>query len=350
MGPLSGYTVIEVTADRGMFAGKLLHDLGTGVVRIEPPGFSRTDSDFLYCNASKKRVTLNLDDAGDRLTFNQLLKDADILIEDGQPGTMAARGLGYEDVKASNPGIIYASITDFRQNVRDNVKRLTEPELQAMSGWLSVTGEPDHPMVLPGSLAWKVAGLFAVNGILLALYHRHETGKGQYLDVSVQECAAAVLDHVLVRQAYTGETARRQGSLHWNNAFRVFKCRDGYILLSIHRQWDTLVEWMDSEGMAEDLTNETYCNEAYRNAGIGHIIEVISRWTARHTVAELEETGQLMRFPWSGVYSLQGLLEDEHLTQRGFFKELELLDGIFKVPGPPVKVHGREEAEHGEDG
>ncbi len=347
MGPLSGYRAIEVTTDRGMFAGKLLHDLGADVVRIEPPGFSRTDSDFLYCNAGKQHVTLDLDDPADKMTFNQLLKDTDFFIEDGQPGEMAARCLGYEDIRKLNPGIIYASISDFGQDVQHNEKRLTEPELQAISGWLSVTGGPDRPMELPGNPAWKVAGLFAVNGVLLALYHRHENGRGQHLDISVQECAASVLDHVLVRQAYTGEMAQRQGSLHWNNAFRVFHCRDGYILLSLQRQWETLVEWMASEGMAEDLADAEYRDGAYRNARIGHIIEVIGHWTERHTVAELEETGQLMRFPWSKVCSLKDLLLDEHLAQRGFFIGIETPEGTFEVPGPPVRASGRGEKEHG---
>ena len=341
MGPLSGYKVIEVTTDRGMFAGKLLHDLGAEVVRIEPADFHRTGTDYLYCNAGKHLVVLNMDVAVEKLTFNQLVSAADILIEDGQPGEPAGRGFGYEAIRAFHPGIIYASVTDFGQNSSGTGKRLCEPELQAAAGWLSVSGEPDRPIAVPGNPTWKVAGLFAVNGILLALFHRHETGRGQYLDISVQECAASVLDHVLVRQASTGETARRQGSLHWNNAFRVFPCRDGHILLSLHRQWETLVEWMASEGMAADLTDTSYRDENFRNANIGHIIEVVERWTKQHTAAELEETGQLMRFPWSSVYAVQDLLQDDHLQQRGSFTDIALPgEGTYNIPGPPVKMGG----------
>ena len=120
---------------------------------------------------------------------------------------------------------------------------------------MSVCGEPDKPPLKPfGPQAYNTACLFAANGILLALWQRHTSGKGQYIDISVHESVAATLDHVLVRYFYEGEVAQRQGSLYWNKAFRIFPCKDGYILLSLLHQWETLVEWLDSEGMAEDLT------------------------------------------------------------------------------------------------
>jgi crotonobetainyl-CoA:carnitine CoA-transferase CaiB-like acyl-CoA transferase len=170
-----------------------------------------------------------------------------------------------------------------------------------MGGWLSVTGTRDRPLKLYGNQAYNTASLFAVNGVLLALLHRNETGRGQYIDISILECAAASIDHVLVRYFYEDIVSGRQGSRTWNNAFDILPCADSYILVSIHRQWETLVELMASEGMAEDLPDIKYLDREVRNRDISHIIEVMRRWTLKHKAGELEEWGQLMHFPWAAV-------------------------------------------------
>ncbi len=161
---------------------------------------------------------------------------------------------------------------------------------------------------------------------MLALNARRETGKGQHIDISLQECAASMLDHVLVRYFYEGEVARRSGALYWNGAFCLFPCRDGYILLSLAQGWETLVEWLASEGMAGDLAEPRWADPAYRRENIRHIIEVIGRWTAQHTAAELIETAQAMRFPWAKAVTIPELVESPRLRERGFF-------GTGKLPG-----------------
>src|SRR3972149_7386934 len=164
-----------------------------------------------------------------------------------------------------------------------------------------------------------MASLFAATGVLLALRARRKTVRGQHIDISLQECVAATLDHVLPRYFELGEKALRQGSLHWSNAFRVFPCRDGHILLSVLRQWDTLVEWLDSEGMAADLKDARWQDPARLREGIGHIIEVLGRWASTHGAVELEEQGQLMGFPWAGVASPSEVSSSPQLRWRGFF-------------------------------
>jgi len=193
------------------------------------------------------------------------------------------------------------SITLFGQTGPYKDFKASDLTLQAVGGWLSVTGEPNQPLKLYGSQAYNTASLFAVNSILLALWKRHETGKGQYIDISVFECVAATLDHVMVRYFYNNVVPIRQGSRVWNNAFDILPCKDGYILISIHRQWDTLVELMAAEGMAEDLVQTKWQDREERNRGIEHIIQVMKRWTLKHQAAELEELGQLMHFPWAAV-------------------------------------------------
>jgi len=191
-----------------------------------------------------------------------------------------------------------------------------------------------------GNQVYHTASILAAIGVMLALCSRHNTDRGQHIDISLQECVAATLDHVLVRYFYEGLMAKRQSSLHWNNAFRIFPCRDGYILLSLFLHWETLVEWLESEGMADDLIDKKWRDREYRLKNRDHIIEVLEWWTKTHTVAELVEPGQLMHFPWAGVTSILELVNSPQLRERGFLIEVEKPESgkKYKVPGAPCKL------------
>jgi benzylsuccinate CoA-transferase BbsE subunit len=277
VGALSGYLVLDVTDEKGMLCTKLLSDMGAEVTRFE-----------LKKGAARDR-------------FRELIKNVDVFLETFPPGYLESLGLAYKDLSQINPGLVMVSITPFGQDGPYKDYAAGDLTLQALGGWLSVTGEPAAPLKLFGNQAYFTASLLAANGILLTLWQRQASGRGQYLDISIMECVAAALDHVLPRYIYEGVVSRRQGSLHWNNAFRVFTCKDGYILLSLHRHWETLVEWLESEGMAADLTDEKWRDRGERNRNIAHVIEVLENWTASHQVEELVEKGQLMRFPWAEV-------------------------------------------------
>jgi len=273
---LSGYRALDLTDEKGAFCIKLLADMGAGVMRVEKPGLER---------------------------LSNLVNKVDILVETELPGYLESLGLGYNSLKKENPGLIMASITNFGQSGLYRDWKASDLVMQAMGGWLSVTGEPQSPLKLYGNQAYNAASLFAASGILLALRHRHVTGRGQYIDISVMECVAATLDHALVRYFYEDTVAGRQGSRHWNNAFDIFPCKDGYILLSLFQHWETLVAWLESEGLAADLTDAKWRVREVRINGADHITQVLEKWTLAHTVDELVEKGQLMRFPWAKVTS-----------------------------------------------
>jgi len=206
---------------------------------------------------------------------------------------------------------------------------------------MSVCGQLQEPPLKPfGTQAALTASLFAANAILLALWGRHSVPKAQYIDISIHECAAATLDHVLVRYFYEGVVAERRGSLYWNNSFRIFPCRDGYILLTLFHQWETLIEWMDSEGMAGDLTEIKWLDEKERINHTQHIITILEAWALKHNVDELVETGQLMRFSWARVSSIPDVVNNLQLNERGFFVEtFDSQQGKnYKFPGTPVKM------------
>lgn len=272
---LAGCRVLDLTDEQETLCIGLLVGMGAEITRVDPEIEPET--------------------------FRKLISNADIFIETTPPGYLASLKLGYKELAGINPGLIMVSLTPFGQTGPYKDFKASDLTLQAIGGWLSVTGEPDRPLKLYGRQAYNSASLFAVNAVLLALRLRNETGKGQYIDISILECVAATLDHVLVRYFYEGAISGRQGSRAWNNAFDILPCADGHILISIHRQWETLVELMASEGMAEDLADPKYLDRDERNRHIDHIIEAMKRWTLKHKAGELEELGQLMHFPWAAV-------------------------------------------------
>jgi crotonobetainyl-CoA:carnitine CoA-transferase CaiB-like acyl-CoA transferase len=344
MGALSGYRVLDLTDEKGMLSTRVLSDMGAEVIRIEKPSVpSHTgSSDYYYLNAGKKSIRLNLVNKSGRDLFRRLVKAADVLVETEPPGYLESLGLGYSRLSEINPGLVMAAITHFGQSGPYRNFKSSDLVSGALGSWLSVCGEERAPLQLFGNQAYHTASLFAANGILLALWHRHTTGRGQYIDISIMECVAATLDHVLVRYFYEGIVSGRQGSRHWNNAFRVFPCRDGHILFSLHQQWDTLVEWLASEGMAGDLGDEKWRDREERNRGIDHIIKVLERWTLNHSVGELVEKGQLMHFPWARVTSIPELLSSPQLAERNYFADIEYPEAgpKYKALGAPVKMSG----------
>ncbi|MFC1941632.1 CaiB/BaiF CoA transferase family protein [Chloroflexota bacterium] len=340
---LSGYRILDLTNEKGMFAARLLADMGAEVILVEKPGTrpAGSSADYCYLNAGKRSISLDFERTGGRELFKRLVKKADVVVETESPGYLASLGLGYTELSEINPGLIMASITDFGQSGPYRDYQSSDMVAAALGGWMYVCGGPETPPLKPfGNQAYYSASLFTANGILLALWNRHAIGRGQYIDVSIMECVAATLDHVLVRYFYEDIVSERQGSQHWNNAFRIFPCRDGYILLTLFQQWETLVELLESEGMADDLDDEKWRDRDERLKGIDHVADVLERWTLAHTVSELVEKGQLMRFPWAEVSSIPELLSNRQLSERNYFVEIECTDtgGKYKAPGVPCRL------------
>ena len=331
---LSGGLVLDLTDDSGRLGSRLLADMGAEVVRVEKPSQS---ADFHWEDLGKRSVTLDIESKAGQKVFRRLLKTADVLVESRPPGYLDSLGLGYSELSKINPRLIMASITPFGQSGPCRDYKSCDIVAGAVGGQLYLNGEAGSPPLKAfGNQSYYLASLFAAIGVMLALWHRHSSGRGQRIDISLQECTAAALDHALVRYFYQGEVAQRQGSLHWNGAFRVFPAKDGYVLLSLFYQWQTLVEWLDSEGMAEDLADSKWRDRDYRLEHIDHIIEVLERWTRENPAPELVEKGQAMGFPWAEVASLSQLLASPQLKARGFWTEVEhpVTGKKIKFPAP----------------
>ncbi len=352
--PLSGIRVLELSGRWTGFCGRLLSDLGAEVLLAEPPGGSvarragpflsgepGTDRSlsFWYDNAGKSHLTFNINMQPDRECLLRLAQSCDILIESCPPGRLDAVGLGYEALGRISPALIMASITGFGLTGPYSGYKSCGLVASAAGGQMYPCGLPGGQPLQPfGDQPYRLASLFAVCGILMALRHRDHTGRGQLIDVSLQEAAASALEHVTVQYFHDKVIARRSGSLQWNGAADLFACRDGYILLTFNREWDTLVELLGQSDMAAELGQPAWRDEDYRRQHMEDIQEVLTFWTCQHDRDELFRLGQDMRFPWAPVGSIADVLHNPQLRARGFFVPAShpLAKREFEAPRPVI--------------
>ena len=250
----------------------------------------------------------------------QLISRTDIVLGSGQPGVLERIGLKTEELRTSNPRLILASVTPFGRTGPRRDWLSCDLVNAAAGGQLYVTGEEGRePILLPGGQTLSIGALYAAVGIVLALHQRDASGgNGTLVEVSQMESVAASLDHTLVRYFSTGDVPSRSGSCQWNHESTVVPCRDGHIVIYPFQQWDTVVGWMDTEGMAGDLTDPEYRNYEHRRTRFDHVRDTISLWSSRHSRAELFETAQLMRMPWAPVYTPAEVLASPQLVAREF--------------------------------
>ena len=199
---LNGYRVLDLTDETGMLCTGLLAGMGAEVIRLEKPGCRVSPA---TANAGKHHLTLDIETPSGRNIFRRLIKTADVLAKSYPPGYLASLGLGYDELKSQNPRLIMVSISPFGQTGPWRDYRSSDIVNCALGGPLSVCGEPDRPPLNPfGNQSFAAASLFAANGVLLAIFRRHASNQGQFIDISIHECLAATLDHVLVRYFYEG--------------------------------------------------------------------------------------------------------------------------------------------------
>jgi benzylsuccinate CoA-transferase BbsE subunit len=356
-GLLQRIRVLDLADEKASYCSKLLADLGASVIKIEKPGgdpsrqmgpFSELVPSaegslfFWHSNTNKQGITLDIEKTEGKELFLGLLKTADVVVESFAPGYLQRLGLGFDVLSERNPEFILVSVTGSGQNGPRNQYRSCDLVTSAFGGQMFVSGSPTTPPLKPyGEQSSYLTSLFSAIAVLLALRKRRLTGRGQHIDISSQECVASTLDHVLVRYFYDHVIPARSGSVSWNNTSFILPCQDGHIHLSIAVQWETLVEWMAAEGMAEDLLDEKWKDQEVRLKNIDHVIAIVQRWTRTHTVRELFELGQTMRFPWAPVSSPDDVLQSPQLEARAFFTDVEHpeLGTTLRYPGPPYTLN-----------
>lgn len=273
--PLSGVRVLDVSqVMAGPYCCMLLADLGADVIKIEPPGtgdqtrgamgFKMKGSDsmgFLNMNRNKRSLTLNLKSEAGKKVFFELVKTADILVENYRPGVMKKLGIDYPNLKDINPGLVYASISGFGQTGPWADRPGFDLMAQAMSGVMSVTGYPDGPPVKAGVPVADIGcALFAVYGILSAYIGKTKTGEGQFIDASLFDSALAFSIWDTAQYWGTGVEPYKLGTAnHMSAPYQAMKAADGYFVMGATNQklWKLLCEKIGRSELFEDTRFKT---------------------------------------------------------------------------------------------
>lgn len=307
--PLRGVRVIDVTrALAGPFCTMLLGDQGAEVIKIEEPGTGDTtrhqgnpridgeNTAFLAVNRNKKSVTLNLRHREGQRLARALVRRADVFVENFRPGKAEEYGLGYDDLRAENPRLIYCTISGWGPDGPDAHKAGFAATAEAAGGLMSITGERDGPPVRIGvSIIDNLAGLFAKDAITAALYARERTQRGQRIDTSLLESTVAILSMAATAYLLGGVVAGRWGSEHeWNVPWKAFRTRDGYLMIAAGSEgtWRALCRALDAPALAADSRFATMELRARNRRALYEILEsIVAARTSAEWLRVMDETG-----------------------------------------------------------
>jgi benzylsuccinate CoA-transferase BbsE subunit len=356
--PYDGLRVVELAGDpAGEQVGKLLADMGADVLKLEPPTGSPTrhvgpfagdkaDPDaslaFWYYNTGKRSRVLPADGIGD------LLADVDVLISTLRPAELQARGLDLEALVEQHPRLVVLSVTPFGLTGPWADWRTSDLVGLAAGGLLNSCGYDDHsiPPIRPGGdQGFHTAASFAHSGVLLALLDRQRTGKGQLVDVSMHEAMAITVELANPYWFYPRVLVQRQTCRHAQPAMTqpaLFRCADGrwvYFVLIVAeaKPWEALLGWLDDFGLAVDLKDPAYQDVTHRQENFGHVQDLVECLFLMQDAAAAYHEGQRRGLPMGILNAPEDVLEDEHLTARGFFVDVRHGERTVRYPGTPYR-------------
>lgn len=348
MHPLSGLKVIELARIlAGPWVGQSLADLGAEVIKIEAPEgddtrrwgppFIERDGDesaayFYAANRGKRSVTVDLRTPEGQKTVRDLVRDADILIENFKVGGLTKYGLDYDSLSALNPRLVYCSITGFGQDGPYANRPGYDFMIQGMSGLMSVTGEPSGPPQKTGvAITDIVTGLYSTIGILAAIEQRHKTGRGQHLDMSLLDCATAVLANQNMNYLTTGASPTRQGNAHPNIApYQVFATQDGHIILAVGND-DQFARFCEIIGQESLPNDERFITNAARVTHRATLAEIITNALKAHSSQDILTLCEQANVPAGPIHSIGENFADPQTISRAMQITPE---GIAGIRGP----------------
>ena len=350
-GPLSGIKVLDLTRVlAGPYATMLLGDLGAEVIKIEQPGTGDESRNFgpfkngfsLYfmsVNRGKRSVTLNLKSERGSAIFKQLLTDTDVVVENFRPGAMKKLGLDYDTLKAAHPSLIYAACSGFGQTGPYAQQGAYDMIIQGMGGIISITGEPDGPPVRVGtSISDITAALFTTIGILSALHHRHQTGKGQCVDVAMLDSLVAVLENAVVRYFATGEAPKPLGARHPAiTPFEAFASADGHVIIALGNDtlWAKFCEHVNRQNLISD---ERFRTNADRTENHGELFPILSKVMSQRTTDDWMDALGKIGVPCGPINTMDKVVSHPQVQAREMITRVaHQITGEVEVPGVPIK-------------
>ncbi len=359
-GFLPRYRVLDLADEKGVYCGKLLGDLGADVIKIEPPGgdkmrsrgpFHKSDVHpekslpFLYFNTSKSSITLNIEDKAGQAIFKKLVEKADVVVESFPVGYLADLGLDYASLKKINPKLVMTSITPYGQKGPLNKHKAIDINIMAMSGYMQLVGEPyDKPLTLGGEQSYYPGSQYAAASTLAALYYRDGgSGKGQHVDVSMQEAMITFYHEQMPVAMWnkSKENIARVGSMDaMVTPCGLYPCKDGWISLCVvtPQEWDTLSKWIYEVTGNEEILEDQYKGGLLDRMPVRDMVNVlVIDFTDRLTGQELFLEGQKRKLVVMPVNDVPSLLNDTQLNSRGFWVELDHpVVGKMKYPRGPL--------------
>ena len=344
--PLAGLKVLELARVlAGPWAGQILADLGADVIKIEspagdgtrlwgPPWVEREQGDreaayYHAANRGKRSVVADFKNADDLRRVRELAAGADVVLENFKTGTLARFGLDFASLEALNPRLVYCSITGFGQTGPRAREAGYDFVIQAMSGFMALTGEPaGQPMKMGISISDLTCGLYSVIGIQAALAMRQRTGRGQHVDMALLDCSVGLLASQATHYLTTGENPPRMGNEHAQvSAYGVFPVADGEVVLApandgLFRKLLALLGREDLLGEEKFASNEArLANRAELDAMIA---AETRKWQLDELLADCAEDG----IPAGRVNAIDAVFEDPQVRARGMRIDLDGIPGV----------------------
>jgi crotonobetainyl-CoA:carnitine CoA-transferase CaiB-like acyl-CoA transferase len=359
---LAGVKVIEMAQFiSGPYCGLLLAGLGANVIKIEEPSVgdisrrcgpfldNRPHPDqsglFIYLNSNKRGITLDIKKPTGRQILIDLLKDANVLIEDMPPQLAQRLKLEYEHLKKVNPQLIVVSITPFGQTGPYRNYKAYAINASGIGGMSCIIGDPKRePLTPPFSLGNFQTGIIAANAVMFALTGQKKIGRGQHIDISEAESWAIFhTGNVVSSFIYSGRKRTRTG--HRTPSpypYTILPCKDGYLSMIALRgsEWKRFLEIVGDGKVPEWYSSdERFQDRLKAGQQYADILDnLLAPWLMAHTKKEIFARCREKHVPFTPIRNMDEVVNCEHLNQRGYFKEIDYLgEKKFKVPGPPVR-------------
>ncbi len=369
MGSLEGMRVLDMTQyEAGTSCTQMLAWLGADIVKVEPPtgdpgrGIGRdipgsNDLErqyFMNYNSNKRSIVINLRDEGGRQLFLDLVPHYDVFVENYGPGVIEKLGLGYETLSARNPGLIHARIKGFGLTGPYSGFNCYDWVAQASAGTFSVTGEPDGPPLHPGpTMSDSGTGIQMALAITAAYVERLRTGKGQQIEISMQE-ATTLFMRTLGLPTWGREAAPRTGIYHGGGVTATYPCApEGdepdpndwvFIMVVTSQMWDSLCTVIERPDLIVDERFETPQARMDHRA---ELYEEVAGWTRQHTKREVMSILGPVGVPVSYVFSSLDLFTDPHLVERDFIQTVDHpINGPVQLMRNPIRMPGVVPLEH----
>ena len=352
-GPLRDIRVIDVTRMlAGPFATTMLGDLGADVIKVEPPAgdpireigpYVGGQSHYhLSVNRSKRSVVLDLRSNEGRVLLEQMIAQADVVVENFRPGIFAEMGFDPVRLTAEYPSLIVCSISGFGATGPMRDQRSFDLIAQAMSGIVSVTGEPGRPPVRVGvPIGDEIGGFYAAIAILAALHERDLSGRGQHLDVSMLDGLVSLLANIGGRYFATGEVSQPVGAGHPTTVpYGAFPAKDGYLIIATLTQafWPRLCEALSLHELGADPELSTYDGRARQRERVDAAISAV---LTERTVDEWCELLNTAGIPNAPILDVAGVASHPQIRAREMIQETEHpVYGRFKAFGNPLRLEG----------